>query len=86
MSRWPRNLRGGSAAARLLRLWVRIPPRHGFLSLVNTVCCQVEISAKDRSLIQKSPTERGVSEYDLEISVKSKLTRPVKPLKQKKYI
>ena len=26
-SQWPRGLRGRSTAARLLRLWVRIPPR-----------------------------------------------------------
>jgi hypothetical protein len=37
---WPRGLRRGSAAAHLLRLWVRIPPRgHGYLSLVSIVCC-----------------------------------------------
>jgi len=86
MPRWPRSLTGGSAAARLLRLWVRIPARHGFLSLVSAVYYQVEISAKDRSLIQKSPTEYGVCECDLEISVKSTPTRAVKPWKQNKKI
>jgi hypothetical protein len=30
------------------------------------VCCQVEVSAMDWSLVQRSPTECGVSEYDLE--------------------
>ena len=45
-SQWPRGLRRGSAAARLLRLWVRIPPGgHGCLSVVSVVCCQVEVSA-----------------------------------------
>jgi hypothetical protein len=34
-----------SAAARLLGLWVRIPPANGCLSLVSVVCCQVEVSA-----------------------------------------
>ena len=34
-----------SAAARLLGLWVRIPPGHGSLFLVSVVCCQVEVSA-----------------------------------------
>jgi hypothetical protein len=29
-SQWPRRLRRGSAAARLLGLWVRIPPGHGW--------------------------------------------------------
>ena len=28
-----------SAAARLLRSWVRIPPGHGCLSVVSVVCC-----------------------------------------------
>ena len=41
---WPRGLTRSSAADRLLRSWVRIPPGHGSLSLVN-VCCQVEVSA-----------------------------------------
>ena len=35
----------GPAAARLLRSWVRIPPGHGYLSVVSVVCCQVEVSA-----------------------------------------
>ena len=34
-----------STAARLLRLWVRIPPGYGCLSVGNVVCCQVEVSA-----------------------------------------
>ena len=36
-SQWPRGLRRGCAAARLLRLWVRIPPGHGCYSVVE--CC-----------------------------------------------
>jgi len=47
----------GSAAARLLVLQVPIPPGHGCLSLVNIVCCQVEVSATGRSLVQRSPTD-----------------------------
>ena len=42
-SQWPRGLRSRSAAAPLLRLWVRIPP--GTWSVVSVVCCQVEVSA-----------------------------------------
>jgi hypothetical protein len=34
---------------------------HGYLSLVSVVCCQVEVSATGRSLVQRSPTECGVS-------------------------
>jgi hypothetical protein len=33
------------------------------LCLVSVVCCQVEISATGRSLVQRSSTECGVSEY-----------------------
>ena len=36
-SQWPRGLRRGSDAARLLRLWVRIPP--GTLMFVCCECC-----------------------------------------------
>jgi hypothetical protein len=35
---------------------------HGWLSLVSVVCCcQVEASATKRSLVQRSPTDCGVS-------------------------
>ena len=30
----------------------------GVLSLVSVVCCEVEVSATGRSLVQRSPTER----------------------------
>jgi hypothetical protein len=33
----------------------------GCLSLVSVVCCQVEVSATGWSLVQRSPTECGVS-------------------------
>jgi len=58
-SRWPRGPRRGSAAARLLVLRVRIPPG-AWMSLVSVVCCQVEVSATVRSLVQGSPTECDV--------------------------
>ena len=41
---WPRGLRRGSAAARLLGLWVGIPPG-AWMCVVSVVCCQVEVSA-----------------------------------------
>ena len=45
-SQRPRGLRRRSAAARLLRLWVRIPPGGmDVWSVVSVVCCQVEVSA-----------------------------------------
>jgi hypothetical protein len=34
---------------------------HGCLSFVSVVCCQVEVSASGWSLVQRSPTECGVS-------------------------
>ena len=34
---------------------------HGCLSVVSIVCCQVEVSAKGRSLVQRSPTDCGAS-------------------------
>jgi hypothetical protein len=44
---------------------------HGCLSLVSVVCCQVEVSATSWSLVQRSPTECGVSKVcDHETSTK----------------
>jgi hypothetical protein len=42
---------------------------HGCLSVVSVVCCQVEVSATGRSLVQRSLTECGVSECDREASI-----------------
>jgi hypothetical protein len=41
-SQWPRGLR--HVCARLLGLWVRIPPGT-WMSVVSVFCCQVEVSA-----------------------------------------
>ena len=41
---------------------------HGSLSLVSVVCCEVEVSATNLQLAQKSSTDCGVSECDLETS------------------
>ena len=54
-----------SAAARLLGLQVRISPG-ACMSVVSVVCCQVKVFVPGWSLVQRSPTERGVSEYDRE--------------------
>ena len=43
-SQWLRGLRRRSAAARLLRLWVLIPPG-AWMFVVSVVCSQVEVSA-----------------------------------------
>jgi hypothetical protein len=34
---------------------------HGCLSVVSVVCCQVDVSATSWSLVQRSPTDCGVS-------------------------
>ena len=53
---------------------------HGCLSLVIVVCCQVDVSAMGRSLVQSSPTDCGVSECDRGTSYRRpKLTRAVEP-------
>ena len=39
------------------------------MSVVSVVCCQVEVSATGWSLVQRSPTECGVSECDREASI-----------------
>jgi hypothetical protein len=62
-SRWPCGIR--SAAAHLLKFWVRIPPM-ARISHVSVVCYQVEVSASGRSLFQISPTQCGVSVCDLD--------------------
>jgi hypothetical protein len=49
---------------------------HGYLSLVSVVFCQVEASATDWSLVQRSPTECGVSECNREASI---MGRPMPP-------
>jgi hypothetical protein len=41
------------------------------MSVVSVVCCQVEISATGRSLVQRSPTDCGVYEGDREDSIMS---------------
>jgi hypothetical protein len=60
-------------AARFLGLRVGIPPGACLtvcLSVVSVVCCQAEVSASGWSLVQRSPTDCGVSEGDREASTK----------------
>jgi len=56
-SQWPRGIRRRSAALLLLGLRVRISPR----AWISFVSCQVEVCTTVRSLVQRSPTEGGVS-------------------------
>jgi len=48
-------------AARFLGLQVRNPRGMDVLCVVSVVCCQVEVSAKSCSLVQKSPIMCGMS-------------------------
>jgi len=48
ISQWPRGLRRRSAAAR-------------FFSVVNVVYCQVEVTERSPSLVQRIPIECGAS-------------------------
>jgi hypothetical protein len=59
LSQWPRGLRRRSTAARLLRSWVRIRPVT--CMFVCFVRCDVEVSATNWSLVQRSPTDCGAS-------------------------
>jgi hypothetical protein len=51
------------------------PWGQGWLSLVSVACCQVEVSVSGRSLVQRSPTECGVSECNREASQGEAMTR-----------
>jgi hypothetical protein len=67
---WPRGL---SVGLRPLVYWdcgFESRRGHGCMSLVSVVCCQVEVSASGWSLVQRSPTECGVSKVcDREASI-----------------
>jgi hypothetical protein len=78
---WPCSLRRGSGAAGLLGLRVRIPS--GERMSVSCECWVLSgrISGSNWSLVQRSPTECGVSECDREVSI---LRRPWPRLSHKK--
>ena len=44
---------------------------------MGVVCCKVEVSATGRSLVPRSPTKCGVSEYDLGTST-MRMPRPAR--------
>jgi len=56
----PVAARSRSGTARLLRSWVRIPPR-ACMFVVTVMCCQVEVCATSWSLAQRSPTDCDAS-------------------------
>jgi len=61
---WPRGLGLGLRPLACWDCMFESRRGHGCLSLVNVVCCQVDVSAMGRSLVQRSCTECGVSECD----------------------
>jgi hypothetical protein len=63
---WPSGLRPGSAAARMLGLRVRTPQKFGCLFLLSVVCCELEVSATSWLLLQRGPTDCGMSLRDPE--------------------
>ena len=77
-SRWPRGLRYGCAAARMLGLRVRIPPLHKCLSLVSVVFCHVEVFVTSRSPFRRSPTD---CELETTVTRRPKPTTAVEPRK-----
>jgi hypothetical protein len=64
-SQWPRGIRRGSGDSRLMGMRVRIL-EGGWMFVMSVVCCQVEVSATSWSLVQRIPTDCGVSFCDIE--------------------
>jgi hypothetical protein len=64
--RWPSGLWRVTAAACLVRLWVRVPAVAWMSVVLSVLCCQVEVSSSGWSLVQESPTDCDVSECDRE--------------------
>jgi hypothetical protein len=60
------------AAARFLHCGFESGRVHGCVSLANGVSFQVKVSTPGLSFVQRSPTERGVSECDSETSTKKR--------------
>jgi hypothetical protein len=63
-SQRPRDLRRRSAAERSHGSWIGIPPGAWMFVSCECLCCQAEVSAMSRSLVQRNPTDCGVSECD----------------------
>ena len=72
MPRWDSNPRSQQASGRrplaCRDLGFESHRGHGYLSVVSVVCCQVEVSATNWSLVQRSPTDWCVVVCDLETS------------------
>jgi hypothetical protein len=73
---WPRGLKHGSATFACWDCGFESCRRNGCPSVVNVVYCLVEVSATGRSLVRRSRTGCGVSEYDIETSTMTR-SRPI---------
>jgi len=71
--RQPRGLRCRYAVTGMLGLGLEFRRGHECLSVVTVVCFKAEVCATGRSLIQRSPTDYGVSDYDRETSTMRRL-------------
>ena len=67
-SQWPRGLKHRSTAARLLTLWVRIPPGDGRLSGMRVVCV-----VRHRFLRRADHSSRGVLPTAVRRCVRSRI-------------
>jgi hypothetical protein len=63
---WPCGLKHGSAPFTCCECGFESGLGNGCLSVVIVLYCLVHVSAKSRSLVRRSRTECGVSEYDIE--------------------
>ena len=58
------TIRNNSKDLRPIPCWdceFESPRGHTYVSLVSVVCCQVQVSATGLSIVEKSPTDCGVS-------------------------
>ena len=69
MAAWPKVWVCGSSFPRI----AGSNPAEAWMSVSCCLCCKVEVSTRGRSLVQRSPTESGVSECDREATI---LRRP----------
>jgi hypothetical protein len=72
LSQWPRRLVRGLRSLTYWDYGFEFQRRHGFLSMLSVVCCQVKVSATGRSLVQRSPAECGASECDRDASIRKR--------------
>ena len=77
---WRRGLSRGPTPLSCWQCWFESRRGHGCLCLVSVVCCQVEVHATGRALVQRNPTEC------MSLSVIEGNKREVRTKKRKKEI